>query len=96
MRGANILTGVAVLAWVGLSVIGLSLLQGVVEQNIPGYPNSGQIQYYVVYPLVVAALLVACGWFCNRIVRRPAALGCLAAIALFSVLIYMLGFGGGI
>ena len=96
MRGANILTGVAVLAWVGLSLIGLSLLQGVVEQGIPGYPNSGQIQYYVINPLVVAALLVACAWFCNRVVRRPVVLGWLAAIALFSVSIYMLGFGGGV
>lgn len=96
MRGANILTGVAVLAWVGLSLIGLSLLRGVVEQNVPGYPNSGQIQYYVTYPMVVAVLLIACAWFCNRIVRRPAVLGCLSGTALFSVLFYLLGFGGGV
>ena len=96
MRGANILTGVAVLAWFGLSLIGFSLMLGVVDQKVPGYPSSGQIQYYVLYPLVVAALLIAWAWFCNRILRRPAALGCLSGTALFSVLIYLLGFSGGV
>jgi hypothetical protein len=96
MRGANILTAVAVLAWLGLALIGFSLIQGVVEQKVPGYPNSGQIRGFVLYPLAVAALLIAWAWFCNRILRRPAALGCLSGTALFSVLIYLMGFGGGV
>jgi len=96
MRGANILTGVAVLAWLGISLIGLSLMQGVADQNVPGYPSSGQLQYYVLYPVVVAALLTAFAWFCNRSVPRPMLLGCLSGTALFAVLIYLMGFSGGI
>jgi len=96
MRGANILAGLAVLAWFGLSFIGLSLLRGVAEQNVPGYPSSGQVQYLIIYPMLVAALLIASAWFCNRLVHRPALLGCLSVTALFAVLPYLLALGGGV
>jgi hypothetical protein len=96
MRGANVLTWVAVLAWFALSMIGASLLQGVASQGVPGYPNSGQIQFLVVYPLLVAATLIGCAWLCNRGEGRPALLGCLSGTAMLAFFPYFLGFGGGV
>ena len=43
------------LVWGGLVWIGVGLMQGVAERHVPGYPNNGQIAYYVVTPLVVLA-----------------------------------------
>lgn len=96
MRGANILTIVAASAWLGLAMIGLSLMRGVTLQNVPGYPSNDQIQYYVLYPFGVVALLACSAWLCNRFMRRPALLGCISGAALFAVLIYLLGYSGGV
>jgi hypothetical protein len=96
MRGANIFTGVVVAAWVSLALLGLSLIQGAAGQNIPGHPSSGQIQFLVFNPAIVATALVIVAWLCNRFARYPALLGCLSGTALFAVFIYLLGFGGGV
>ena len=96
MRGANILAGIAVVVWLGISAIGMSLLQGLADQQVPGYPSSTQTQYLVVIPFIVAALLVACAWLCNRFARWPALLGCLSGASLFAALIYLFGFSGGV
>lgn len=96
MRGANIFTGVVIAAWVGLALLGLSLVQGVAGQNVPGYPSSGQIQFLVVNPALVATALVVVAWLCNRFARYPALLGCLSGAAFFAVFIYVSGFGGGV
>jgi hypothetical protein len=93
MRGANILTGIAVVAWLSVSAIGMSLLQGLADQQVPGYPSS---THFVVIPLIVAALLLACAWLCNRFARLPALLGCLSVASVFAALIYLLGFSGGV
>ena len=96
MRGANIFTLIAALAWFGLSLIGLSLIQGVVSQHVPGYPSSGQIQFLIVYPALVAAALIICAWLCNRGAGRPTLLSCLSGTAMLAFLPYFLGFGGGV
>jgi hypothetical protein len=96
MRGANILAVVAVFVWFGLALIGLSLVRGVVEQNVPGYPSNGQIQFLVLIPIGIAALLITCTWLCNRFMRRPPLLGCISGAALLAVLPYLLGLGGGV
>jgi len=96
MRGANIFAGIAAFAWFGASLIGLSMMYGVRTYYGPGYPNSGQIQHYVVYPVLIAAALVACAWLCNRGVSRPALLGSLSGASLLAILPYLMTFGGGV
>jgi hypothetical protein len=96
MRGANILTGCAVSAWIALLLIGASLIQGVTSQNAPGYPNSGQIELYLVYPALVVAVLVACAWLFNGVWRRASPLALLSGAALLAALPYVMFFGGGV
>jgi hypothetical protein len=53
--------GVWLLIWVLAIVCGITLLSGVTAQKVPGYPNQGQINCYVLFPGVMAianALLV--------------------------------------
>ena len=96
MRGANILTGCAVFAWTMMLLIGVSLIQGVTSQNVPGYPSSGQIEFYLLYPALAIAVLVACAWLFKGISRRPSLLAFLSGAALLAVLPYVMFFGGGV
>jgi hypothetical protein len=48
--------------WLGILLLGLSLYRSVVDQHVPGYPNSGQFNLCLIYPsfwVVLNASLVA-------------------------------------
>ena len=96
MRGANITAGVAIAIWFALALLGRDGLNGVVEQHAPGYPNMGQINLYIVWPLLVVVALLTCAWVCNAFRRWPWALGLLAGASLIVVLPYLAVWGGGI
>ncbi len=49
-----------VAVWGGLVFLGRDLLQGVVQQHVPGYPNSEQVHYYFHAPIVI--LLFSVCW----------------------------------
>jgi hypothetical protein len=96
MRAANILTGATVLLWFGLLLIGRSLMSGVVTQEATGYPNMGQIDYYVVWPAVIVMALLACAWICNSLRRWPALLAIVSGVCLVLCGPYFLAYGGGV
>jgi hypothetical protein len=75
MRAANITAGLAIVLWFALALLGRGLLNGVVAQQVPGYPNMGQINLYIVWPLFVVTALLASAWLCNAFRRWPLALG---------------------
>lgn len=78
MRAANILTGAAVLLWLGLLFIGRDLVGGVVAQKAVGYPNTGQIDFLIVWPASVVIALLLCAWALNSLRRWPALLALLS------------------
>lgn len=45
MRIANTLALIAALLWFGVALIGVSLVGGVVDQRVVGYPNMAQIEW---------------------------------------------------
>lgn len=96
MRGANILTGVAVLAWFALLLLGRDLISGVVAQKALGYPNTGQIDLLIVWPAGVVATLLLSAWICNAFKRAPALLALLSGVSLAALLPYLALYGGGI
>ncbi|BBE34320.1 hypothetical protein SmB9_19780 [Sphingosinicella microcystinivorans] len=95
MRAANIIAGVAISLWFALALLGRDGLRGVVAQQVAGYPNIGQINLYIVWPLFVAIMLLACAWLCNAFLRRPWVLGSVSGVSLFAILPYMAVWGGG-
>jgi len=56
MTKSRIVFGVWLLIWALVCFCGISLLQGVAAQKVSGYPNQGQINWYVLFPAVMAVL----------------------------------------
>jgi hypothetical protein len=96
MRLANTLTACALAAWLGLLLLGRTLLLGIPGQHVVGYPSAAQIDHYVVLPaLVVIALLFAAAVI-NRIERFAVGLIYLSGFSLIGAVGYLLTLGGGI
>ncbi len=93
---ANISAGVAIVLWFALALLGRSGLYGIVAQQAPGYPNMGQINLYVVWPLFVVTLILGCAWLCNSLRRWAWLLGVASAVSLFAILPYLMVWGGGV
>ena len=96
MRAANITAGVAVALWFALALVGRDLLNGVVGQVAVGYPNMGQIDFLLAWPLFVVIAIITCAWICNAFHRWAWALGLMSALSLAALLPYLLVYGGGI
>jgi hypothetical protein len=79
-----------------LALLGRALLKGVIAQQAPGYPNMGQINLYVVWPLFVFAALLAGAWFCNSLRRWPALLGAASGVSILAIPLYLMFWGGGV
>jgi hypothetical protein len=74
--------------------VGIHLYMGIVAQKVPGYPNSGQLGMYVIFPgalMVVNACLVA---YALKIPVAP--LIAAFAFQLFALPIFIVLAGGGI
>jgi hypothetical protein len=95
MRAANITAGVAVAAWFALALTGRGFVGGVVARGSPGYPNSGQIEYYLVWPMFATMAVLAIAWVCNAF-GWPKALLTASVVALFALPIYLLPYSGGV
>ena len=50
MTNSRIVFVVWLVIWLGILLLGFSLYSSVVEQHVPGYPNSGQFQLCLIYP----------------------------------------------
>jgi hypothetical protein len=60
MTKSRVAFGVWLLIWALLLACGISLISGVTAQKVPGYPNQGQINWYVMFPgaLVMANIVL--------------------------------------
>jgi hypothetical protein len=96
MRAANITAGVAVAVWFAFALVGRDLINGVVRQAALGYPNMGQIDFLLAWPLFIVVAVLACAWICNASHRWAWALGMVSALALAALLPYLLVYGGGV
>lgn len=94
MRAANIVVGVITTLWLALFLIGRDLTHGVYLHG-PGFaPNAGQIDYYIVYPLVAVVALVLAGWVGNMW-RKPVIIFIPSLVVGFTIVPFLLGFTGG-
>jgi len=96
MRAANITASVTVAIWFALALVGRDLLNGVVGQGALGYPNMGQINFLLAWPLFVVVAVLVCAWICNAFRRWSWALGLLSAFSLAALLPYLMVYGGGV
>ena len=96
MRGANIIASLAIALWFGWSLIGRDLIGGVVGQQTSGYPNTQQIDAYIVWPLCVTIALLTLAWVCNCFRRWEVALALLSAASIAALVPYLAFSGGGV
>jgi hypothetical protein len=96
VRAANIFAGVVIVLWFALALLGRDGLNSIVAQQALGYPNMGQINLYIFWPMFVVAALLACAWFCNAFHRWPWLLGLASGSSLVAMLPYLMVWGGGV
>jgi hypothetical protein len=96
VRGANIIASIAALLWFGLLVSGRNGVRGIVAQRVLDYPNTAQIDLYIVWPSSVMIALLACAWVCNGFRRWPALLALVSSAALLAILPYIMISRGGV
>ncbi|WP_109125910.1 hypothetical protein [Dyella sp. C11] len=78
--------------WLLCSLLGLVLYGSVVSQHVPGYPDSGQMKFYVVVPV---AMTLGSGLLVLLSKRLPTALIVLASGVQILVLLGWFFYGGG-
>ncbi len=96
MRTANILTGLAIALWLGMFLLGRQGISDVVDQGVPGYPNTGQIDSYLLLPVCVVMMLLACAWVSNGLRKWEGPLALISGLSVAALLPYLLMYGGGV
>lgn len=94
MRAANIVVGATAALWFALSLMGRELIRGVYLNGSGVAPSAGQIDYYIIYPLVAVVLLMVAGWAGNMW-RKPLITLIPSLLIGFAILPFLLGYGGG-
>ena len=96
MKRTYILPLAAAGLWGILLLSGIDSMEDVRAQQAPGYPSSGQVDFYVRFPAAVVALIVVT-WIVGALyhpARKPA--GILIIITLILAPIYFAVSGGGV
>ena len=96
MRVANITAAVAVVLWLGLAMLGRSLLIDFLVDDVPDWPAIASIDANIIFPMSIAAALLAWAWLCNAFCRRPWALAAPSVMCLTAILPYLMIMGGGV
>jgi hypothetical protein len=90
----NIAAASNVLIWCGFTWLGRGLINGVTGQNVTGYPNTGQLIYYLRFPLVMAACTIG-AYAVSRFTRYKRMALAVQFVALLVFLPFLLGYTGG-
>jgi hypothetical protein len=83
------------LVWGGLSWMGWGAMKDVLAQHVVGAPNSGQIGYYLVFPLVMLTVSLLPGALLGQ-TRWSAVANGWCSLTLVAVFPYLLPYTGGI
>lgn len=81
------------LVWGAIVFIGIRLYLGVTAQKVPGYPNSGQLGIYVLFPSALVVANIALVAYARKL-PLPLLLAAFAAQLLALPVFIVLGGGG--
>jgi hypothetical protein len=95
MRAANMVAGASAALWFAVFLMGRKVVGRVYLQGHGIAPSAGQIDYYIVYPLVAVVLLMLAGWTGNMW-RKPLIALIPSLLIGFAILPFLLGYTGGI
>ena len=80
--------------WLFTSLAGISGIQGISEQHLPGFPNDGQLRLYVFAPLLGLIGSAAILGFAKRLPSGARRVG--LVISFIALLAVFMMFGGGV
>jgi hypothetical protein len=95
MLRTNIFASVTLLLWVLALWAGVSLIVGVVNQNVPGYPNPGQMIHYMFLPGGIVFILASSIAYFNFVRRSPTMLAGVSTLFLLCLPVFISLSGGG-
>jgi len=81
--------------WGGLSWMGWDGIKSIEAQHVLGYPNTGQIGYYLALPLVMLTASLVPGALLGQ-TRWYAAANAWCTLTLIAIFPYLLPYGGGV
>jgi hypothetical protein len=83
------------LVWGGLSWVGWDLIKAVESRHVMGAPASGQISYYLAWPLLMLSVSLVPGALLGQ-TRWSALANLWCSLTLLAVVPYLLPYSGGI
>jgi len=87
--------GINVLLWGAFIWIGHGLLHNLAARSIPGFPNQGQMTYYLYFPMGMLTLALS-AYALSRVRKlRYVGLG-IEVLLLFVFVPFLLGYTGGV
>jgi hypothetical protein len=91
----RVIAAINVLLWGTFIWIGHGLLDDLVKRSVPGFPNQGQMTYYLYFPIGMLGLTLS-GYVLSR-VRKLRYLGLGVEILLLVLFVpFFLGYPGGV
>lgn len=90
----RIAAAVSAVLWLFMALDGISGIEGIRNQHVPGYPNDGQLRLYVIIPLV--GLAGSAGIVCIARLLPSLAKRVGVGISYFALLSVFLIWGGGV
>ena len=90
----RIAAAVSAVLWLFMALDGISVIQGIRSQHVPGYPNDGQLRLYVVIPLIGLAGSAGIVCFARWLPGLAKRVG--MGISFFALLSVFLIWGGGV
>jgi len=94
VRAPNILVAVSAFFWLAFALMGSTLVAGVAERV--GSVNVGQLEFYVIFPLVVVVSLALSAWVGTKYPKSEWLQVVLSVLALVLLLPYCTMSGGGV
>ena len=90
-----VLMALNALVWGALSWMGWDGIKYVESQHVAGFPSTGQIGYYLVFPLLMLSLSLVPGALLGQ-TKWSAAASAWCGFTLIAVLPYLLSYTGGV
>ena len=96
MKAANISTAIVVLLWLGVAISGRNNLKPFLADGTADWPAMTSIDSVILFPILMAASLLALAWACNASARQPFLLLAASFAWFIAMLPYLAITGGGV
>ena len=94
MIRTRVISFLSFVLWGALVYLGVIVSTNAARQGVPGYPNTGQVRFYLLFPLAMAFLAACLSIFATKIPKPLLIALSLAQLALIPL--YLFFYTGGV